>query len=57
VRLRCATLRQPRDGWPAGTRGTIIEAFEDAAMMEIADGEGVTVAMLTLPYDALTIGP
>ena len=55
LRLRCVTLRQPRDGWPVGTKGTIIEAFEDAALLEISDHEGVTLAMLTLPYAALAI--
>jgi hypothetical protein len=35
--------------------GTIIEAFENAALLEISDHEGVTLAMLTLPYDALAI--
>jgi hypothetical protein len=58
MRLRCAVLRQPRDGWPAGTRGTIVEAFENAAMIEISDDEGVMLDMLTLPYSALSItGP
>jgi hypothetical protein len=48
-------LRESRNGWPAGTEGTIVEAFEDEAIFEIADGDGCTLAMLDLPYTALTL--
>jgi hypothetical protein len=53
--LKIAELRVERDGWSAGTTGTIVEAFEDGALFEIADEEGCTLAMLPVPYGALLI--
>jgi Domain of unknown function (DUF4926) len=54
--LKIAELREEHDGWSAGTTGTIVEAFEDGALFEIADEDGCTLAMLPVPYDALVIG-
>jgi len=54
--LKGAVLRRPSGRWPSGTEGTIVEAFEDGAIVEIADDDGCTLAMLPLPYDALVIG-
>jgi Domain of unknown function (DUF4926) len=48
--LRVVALREDIDGWPTGTEGTIVEAFEDGAILEIADDNGCTLAMLEVPY-------
>jgi hypothetical protein len=53
--LRVVTLRHRRDHWPSGTEGTIVEAFEDGAIVEIANDDGCTLAMLPLPYSALAL--
>jgi hypothetical protein len=53
--LKIAELRVEHDGWAAGTTGTIVEAFEDGALFEIADKEGCTLAMLPVPYGVLLI--
>jgi hypothetical protein len=37
-----------------GTRGTILLAFEDTALLEIITSEGPLV-MITLPYGALAL--
>jgi hypothetical protein len=48
-------LREPANGWEAGTRGVIVDAFEDKAIIEIADRRGHTLDLLTLPYSAVTV--
>jgi hypothetical protein len=48
VRLRVAS-----GDVEAGAIGTIVEAFDEGAMVEITDDEGRTVAVLPLPYEAL----
>jgi hypothetical protein len=53
--LKTAELRVAHEGWPAGTKGAIVEAFEDGVMFEIVDEDGETLAMLPLRYDALVI--
>ncbi len=46
-------LQTDHEGWGAGTRGTVVEAFRDGVMVEIADEEGRTLAILSLPYDSV----
>jgi hypothetical protein len=53
--LSVVDLRVETGRWPAGTRGTIVEAFEGGALVEISDERGHTVDMLPLPYDALRV--
>ena len=53
--LKTAELRVSHEGWPAGTEGAIIEAFEDGVMFEIVGEDGETLAMLPLRYDALVV--
>lgn len=48
-------LRAPAEGWAIGTRGVIVDAFEDKAIVEIADKRGRTLDLLTLPYSAITV--
>ena len=42
--------------WPAGTEGTVVETFEDGAMVELVDERGHTLDLLSLPYDVLEKG-
>jgi hypothetical protein len=44
--LRKVALREPCEGWPAGTVGVVIEPFEDAALVEISGEYGVTLAKI-----------
>jgi hypothetical protein len=53
--LKTAELRAPHEGWPAGTKGAIVEAFEDGVLLEVVGEGGETLAMLPLRYDALMI--
>lgn len=53
MELRDVELARPYERWPSGTRGVIVDAFETDATVEIADHDGRTVDLLTLPYDAL----
>jgi hypothetical protein len=56
LKLKIAELRETQGEWPAGTTGTIVEAFDDGALFEIADDDGCTLAMLPVPYEDLLIG-
>jgi hypothetical protein len=53
--LKVAELCVEQDSWPVGTMGTIVEAFADGALFEIADRDGCTLAMLPVSYGALVI--
>lgn len=33
-------LRNPVDGWPAGTKGAVIEVFPKSRWVEVADEQG-----------------
>jgi hypothetical protein len=55
IELRDVRLRREWDSWPAGTRGVIVDAFSHDATVEIADRDGRTLALLTLPYEALDL--
>jgi hypothetical protein len=39
--------------WPAGTIGTVVEANDDQALIEIGDERGHALDFVTLPHDAL----
>lgn len=53
--LDVVELTAPADGWPAGTTGTLVEAFDSAGFVEVADENGVTLGMPTVPYTALRV--
>ena len=40
----------PIEGWPAGTEGTVVEAFEESGFVELEDGE-----LVAAPYRNLTV--
>jgi hypothetical protein len=48
VELRVASGR-----WPAGQTGTVVKVFENGVLVEIADGDGRTLELLSLPYEAV----
>jgi hypothetical protein len=39
--------------WPAGTVGTVVEADDDSALVEISDDRGHAMDFVSLPHDAL----
>jgi hypothetical protein len=53
--LRTGELRTAQEGLPAGTKGAIVEAFEDGVIFEVVNEDGDTLAMLPLRYEALTL--
>jgi Domain of unknown function (DUF4926) len=53
--LKMAELCVSHEGWPAGTKGAIVEAFEDGVLLEVVGEDGETLAMLPLRYDVLVI--
>jgi hypothetical protein len=48
-------LRKSCGRWPRGTRGVIVDAFENDATVEILDEEGRTLDVLTLGYDLIAL--
>jgi len=48
-------LTEAARGWKAGTKGVIVDAFTDRAIVEIADRRGRTLDTLTLPYSAMKL--
>ncbi len=43
--------------WPAGTIGTVVEADNEQALVEISDDRGHALDFVTLPQDALAPAP
>lgn len=48
-------LRLPIGQWAAGTRGTVHEVRRDALLVEIADEDGVTRDLISVPVDAARV--
>ena len=40
--------------WPAGTIGTVVEADDHSALVELSDERGHALDFESLPHDALT---
>jgi hypothetical protein len=53
--LKGATLREDHDGWPPGTHGTILLAFDDGVLLEITDRGACGLVMLPVPLEALDV--
>jgi hypothetical protein len=53
--LSVVELAEEVGGWPAGTAGTLVEAFKDAGLVEIVDDQGRTRAIITAPYASLRL--
>lgn len=45
-------LRVAVDAWEAGTVATVLEVMPESVLAEIADEEGRTLKVLTVPVDA-----
>ncbi len=50
-------LREPVGNWPAGTKGTAVSIYEDAALVEISENAppGRTLDMFVVPADQLEV--
>jgi hypothetical protein len=51
-------LRVPIDTWPAGTTGTAVSIYEDAALVEVAEDDPPGAALdnlLPVPFDQLEL--
>lgn len=58
VELHPVALVEAVGQWPVGTTGTVVDAFEDEAVIEVsAPGDGATLGLLTLPYSAFSLLP
>jgi hypothetical protein len=55
--LDVVELRKARGSQPAGTAGAVVELLENEALIEIADENGTTVELLTVPYEELRVRP
>jgi hypothetical protein len=53
--LDVVELRLPVGSWNVGTRGTVHEVRPDALLVEIADEDGVTRDLITVPVDAARV--
>ena len=43
--------------WPVGTVGTVIEANDELALVEISDDRGHALDFISVPHDALATTP
>jgi hypothetical protein len=43
--------------WPAGTLGTVVEADDHLALVEISDDRGHALDFVSLPHEALAARP
>lgn len=49
-------LRERVEAWPAGTTGTAISIYEDAALVEVSEHEtGEALDMFVVPADQLEV--
>ena len=53
VLLDVVSLAEEVEGWPVGTVGTLVEAFEDGGIVEVGDEDSDDFAFLAVPYGAL----
>ena len=49
--------RNPAAVSPPGPQGAVVELLETEALVEIADENGSTVELLTVPYEELRVRP
>jgi hypothetical protein len=45
----------PVGDWPAGTTGTVVDAFTDGGIVEVSDDEGRMLDLVSAPYTALEV--
>lgn len=51
--LEVVELLSQSGRWPVGTVGTVIEASDTSALIEIADDRGHAIDFVSLPHDEL----
>jgi len=51
--LDVVELRAESGRWPAGTVGTVVQASDAVALIEIADDRGHAIDFVSVPHDAL----
>jgi hypothetical protein len=47
----------PVGPWPAGTEAVVLEVFDQGALVEVADQDGQTLDLLSVPWPALKRRP
>jgi hypothetical protein len=53
--LDVVRLNAELHGWPTGTTGTLVHAYEDGGVIEIDDDEGRTLDFLPVKYADLSV--
>jgi hypothetical protein len=53
--LDVVRLKEAVGPWPAGTEGTVVEVYDDGALVEIANADGETLDMVSALYGALKL--
>lgn len=51
--LDVVELRTDSGRWPAGTIGTVVEADDEQALLEISDDRGHALDFVTIPHHSL----
>lgn len=52
--LAVVRLSEDYAGWPVGTEGTLVEMYSEGGVVEIADEDGRTLDLLTVPYSVVS---
>lgn len=55
--LDVVELRADSGRWPAGTVGTVVEADDEKALVEISDDRGHALDFIAVPHEALGSRP
>jgi hypothetical protein len=55
--LDVVELRVDSGRWPAGTIGTVVEADDQLALVEISDDRGHALDFISIPHRALASSP
>ena len=51
-------MREPIDTWPAGTTGTVLSMYDDAALVEVSwddPPESILDYLVTVPFEQLEL--
>ena len=55
--LDVVELRVDSGRWPAGTIGTVVEANDELALVEISDDRGHALDFISVPHNAVASAP
>jgi hypothetical protein len=53
--LDVVRFTEPIGDWPAGTTGTLMDAYIDGGIVEVSDGSGRKRDLVSAPYTALEV--